>query len=72
LDSAPGGGGGLFDPAIYTSTDRTTNEAQLRDLSWENYTDVNWLFIAHTFAVRKIRWYSYDAIISMTSYLALT
>ena len=45
----------LFDPAIYTSTDRTNSHVQLGDLSWENYTVVSWIFIAHTFAVWKIR-----------------
>lgn len=44
----------LFDPAIYTSTDRTNSHVQLGDLSWENYTDVSWIFIANTFAVWKI------------------
>lgn len=52
----------LFDPAIYTSTDRNDSHVRLGNLSWENYTDVSWIFIAHTFTVRKLRWYNYDAI----------
>jgi hypothetical protein len=62
LDSAPGKGVSLFDSALYTCTDRTTfyastpnSHVQLGDLSWENCTDVSWIFIAHALAVRIIR-----------------
>lgn len=56
------GGDLLFDPAIYTSTDWTDSHVPLGNLSWENYTHVSWIFIAHTFTARKIRYYNYDAI----------
>lgn len=58
MDSAPGGEEGVvvvfFDSAIYRSTDSTNSHVQLGDLSWENFTDVSWIFIARTCGVENM------------------